>query len=288
MNDVNERKIDEAAEAKLNADDERRREELAARRRAAREAWHERHRAARALAIWRAAAEWPHGDAAYKWASDGGDKAGVWTLGVDAIPAGLRYLLASELPDEHNWLNADGVDGFIVAAMAGVDDWRHIYPNAPSTVEAVHIIAVDADGERVNDGGNENDGEGLHKRTLGLAAGKVCAVWAPGAEQTVGAAVCEGLADAMAIASSAFAGAGGGIAFAVLNGMRNDDVAKELAQLHGAAWIYPDHDADGSGMKAAMDLAGKIREADGESHIADYDKEADDPADAAARAAMDE
>ncbi len=278
MSNANERKVDKAAEAKLNADPyerEARRRMALAQRRAERRS--RRRKAEGAAALWRAAAAWTEDGAAYKWAEDSGDKAGVWTLGADAIPAGLRYLSASALPDKHKWLNADGIDGFIVGALARVGEWRRAYPNAPERVEAVHLIAIGADGDKA-----EFD-KGGDKRMQGDAKGKVCAVWAPGAERTAGAAVCEGLADAMAIASGAFAGAGsGGIVFSAFNWMRNADVADELARLSGAVWIYPDHD---DGMMRAMDMAWHIRAARGESHIADYDKEANDPADAAQRKA---
>ena len=255
MSEENGRKIHEAAEAELNAAD----------------------KAREAARIWRAARVWEDDSPAYKWAAGGGDKAGVWTLGVGTIPAGLRYMAAPLLPEKHKWMHMEEVDGFIVAAMASVENWLKAYPKVPEPVEAVHTVAINADGKQV-------DIKGTDKRSFGLARGKVCAVWAPNAaKETTGASVCEGVADAMAIVSSAFKGAGNGIAFAVLNAMRNDDIAAELALLRGAAWIYPDHDDDGRGTAAAMDMAKKIRAANGRSHIADYDDEAEDPADAAMR-----
>lgn len=212
-------------------------------------------------------------EAAYKWASGGGDKEHAWRRDV-TLPPTLRYLKAIDLPHDQRGLYAGGVDGFIVAALAGVDDWRRLYPNAPERVEAIQIIAVGADGGRVDDGGYGNPDERLHKRTLANAAGgasaKVCAVWMPDVK-TAGVNVCEGIADALAITAGAFPEARSGITFAaVTNTMANADFAKALAGVKGGVWIYPDHDMHGEGMRRAVDCRSRIRTAGGKAEVVKY------------------
>ena len=138
----------------------------------------------------------------------------------------------------------------LAARLAPFSAWANAWPHPP-TPTAVQIIAVDADGHPTLD--RPKNAGGLAKRTMGTAGGAVFAVGNPDASAI---RVCEGIADALAIASRYDA--------LVIAAMSDGQMAHPrpdlLARFVNAAGvvIHADADHNVAGQGAALRLASII------------------------------
>ena len=143
----------------------------------------------------------------------------------------------------------------LAARLAPFGAWADAWPLPPSPT-AVQIIAVNPNGRPALDR-PENAG-GLAKRTIGTAGGAVFAVSNPDAFTV---RVCEGVADALAIASRYDAL----VIAAMSDGQMGHPRPDLLARLVNAAGvvIHADADRNVAGQGAALRLAGTINRSGG-------------------------
>ena len=159
------------------------------------------------------------------WLAGTGDHGPLWRPDVPA-PASIR------------WAEMQG-GGALVGCLAPWSSWREAWPGMP-TPQAVQVVYVRSDGRPAKVGG-------LGKRTHGPMAGGVVLVGTPNAARIL---LCEGLADALALASrrpwtvAATCGT---------SPYRDPAFADALARLEADVEIWTD--SDGPGAAAAWHLA---------------------------------
>ena len=198
---------------------------------------------------------------ARRWVAEGGPKWGCWPPDRD-WPAAVRWL-----PD------AAGAGGSLIAAVASLAEWRAHWPDIPPP-DAVHLIHLSGEGEPSKDRG------GKLKRNYGSTSGKGVLI-APEASSAPAKrvrsvrplAVCEGVADAMAIVTWV-----GYSAFALLGTSTRS--APDLARVKSGTIICGDRDPPGQ--QAQRELIAAIRSLGGKTapwRIAEDRSDKFDPAD---------
>ena len=182
----------------------------------------------------------------------------------EAVPAGpahpSRLWMAArtlwrperQLPDAVRWLPADtrhqGV-GSLIVPLAPLPAWSDAWPEIPVPT-AIHTVAIDARGQKSVD----RAAGGLGKRSHGPMSGSIFLIGSPLLSESQGPVrVCEGLADALAVASR-FAGP-------VISGLgtparlaRDNGLVQALAAAPHGVVIYADNDTGGTGQRAAASL----------------------------------
>ena len=173
---------------------------------------------------------------------------------IPAIPghparrwAGRRHLWSpgDRWPDSARWLPpGNGRPGAIVALFAPLPDW--IAAPALPAPAGVQLVNVDADGSPATDGG------GLGKRSHGRLSGAVCVIGGP-LPEAGRVHVCEGLADALAVAARED---GAALACGGTAGLRR--LADPLAVIGLPVTVWPD--GERAGRIAADELTAALRE----------------------------
>ena len=157
------------------------------------------------------------------------------------------------LPPSLRWIPADapvfrrthsGV-GAIAFPLAPIDAWRASYPEAPSPT-AVQLVCIDAEGERAD---YENgQGRRVDKPKFGNAR---LAVWTVGDLRGDSVAVCEGAADALALAAR-----DSDPVVATMTTPRPPVAWRDALSVFDSVILWPDMDAeDERGRRPGLDAA---------------------------------
>ena len=205
-----------------------------------------RRRWARGLPIPQAAAH-----PARRWLAGTGDHGPLWRPELQ-LPAAVRWLPASRRDTPHV--------GQVMLLLAPLEEWAAAWPQLPATA-AVQVVAVDAGGLQVCDLPPEAvDGRGRplgqNKRSIGEPSGTVGLLGDPRPATAFGLYGCEGLADALALASRfpdtamATAGTSG------LAGLAAHPAALGVLARWPAVGLWADQ--DDAGKARARALAGKV------------------------------
>ena len=157
------------------------------------------------------------------------------------------------LPPSLRWIPADapvfrrmhsGI-GAIAFPLAPIDSWRESYPEAPPST-AVQLVCIDAEGERAD---YENgQGRRVDKPKFGNAR---LAVWTIGDVRGDSVAVCEGAADALALAAR-----DPDPVVAILTTPRPPVAWRDALSVFDSVILWPDMDAeDERGRRPGLDAA---------------------------------
>ena len=184
----------------------------------------------------------------------------------EAVPAGpahpSRLWMAArtlwrpecQLPDAVRWLPADTRHqgaGSLIVPLAPLSAWQDSWPSVLVPI-AFHTVAIDDQGQKSADRSVESGGQ--PKRSYGAMAGSIFLIGNPHiSESRAPVQVCEGLADALAVAAR-FEGP-------VISGLgtparlaRDNGLVQALAAAPHGVVIYADNDAGGTGQRAAAAL----------------------------------
>ena len=168
---------------------------------------------------------------------------------------GRRNLWRDELPlpPSLRWIPADapvfrrthsGI-GAIAFPLAPIDSWRESYPKTPPPT-AVQLVCIDAEGERAD---YENgQGRRVDKPKFGYAR---LAVWTIGDVRGDSVAVCEGAADALALAAR-----DPDPVVAILTTPRPPTAWRDALSVFDSVILWPDMDAeDERGRRPGLDAS---------------------------------
>ena len=181
------------------------------------------------------------------------------------LPPALRML-----PPDRRYPTTCAVQ--LVIPLAPIHAWIEAWPETP-TPTAIQLIAIAGEGGAALD--RPADAKGVGKRTHGPARGTVFAVGHP---QSADVRVCEGAADALAVASRYDA-----LVLATMStpDVSDDDLVSELAG-RTRVIIHADADRNVAGQGGALRLQAAISQAGGNARAVSPPAGFDDPADWAA------
>ena len=167
----------------------------------------------------------------------------------EPLPSPLRWI-----PARARWFERRHHDGAgaIIAPIAPLAEWRKDAPDTP-TPYGLQLVNVDAEGKPALQGG-------LNKRTHGRLRGLVFALKTD-ADPDLGVIVCEGVADALAIAARFEPMV---VAALTTPGI---ELAPAIAATFRKAWVFADSDKDGGGGKKAVALAYSLAARDVEAWV---------------------
>ena len=193
-----------------------------------------------------------------------------------------RYLWRPDcpLPKAVRWLcggpRHEGA-GSIIAALAPLSQWQDSWPRVPVPV-AVHVVAIDAEGRPSLDRPKAYGGRG--KRIYGQARTTVLLIGNPCLHESIGPVrLCEGLADALALASR-FEGPVFGSIGTPSRLARDTHLVDFLAGASCGVVIHADNDLSGVGIQAGATLRQAVRTAGGQVRLVRV-QDGKDPADQA-------
>ena len=173
------------------------------------------------------------------------EKHNAWRSNL-AFPKGARWL-----PSHSDFYNGKHLGaGSITILCAPLSTWQKSYPSPPRP-QAVQLIGLSAEGEPALDRSEDHvnkkgkSSPGRMKRNHGLSKDAVFCIGDPRPDYTEGVAVCEGLKDALSLASRLPLTA---IAFL---GAPPPEAAKDLA-LYKKVELYPDADHAGGAWSAQL------------------------------------
>ena len=163
------------------------------------------------------------------------------------------------LPPSLRWIPADapvfrrthsGI-GAIAFPLAPIDAWRESYPKTPPPT-AVQLVCIDAEGERADY--ENSQGRRVDKPKFGYAR---LAVWTIGDLRGDSVAVCEGAADALALAARA-----PDPVVATLTTPRPPVAWRDALSVFDSVILWPDMDAeDERGRRPGLDAAVALTQA---------------------------
>ena len=181
-------------------------------------------------------------------------------------PSPLRWIDSGTLRGATQWRIPDDVAGAVVALMAPLAAWAEAWPTLPQPTTMVSH-AIRDDGTK---GAHWPDGPDKARMNLVADAARSCPVLVVGNPSGSRVLVCEGLADALALASRIDSPVIAPIGVSPMRTAEQTGLAQTLAQIFDLTVVYADRDDVGrpsapAGVRGGRMLARAVQAAGGQA-----------------------